>query len=93
LTVLNNVPLENGGSANLILDPTCLKKYERGTLSGEDLHLVQGYYCCEHVLYCPYTCGDKNFFRRATRPNPGTPLDSKPCPFHDGGLAIIDQAI
>ena len=68
-----------------------MKKYERGDLSVRDLHPVQGYLCCEHVLYCPFTCGDKNFFRRARRPNPGRPLDA--CPFNDGGLAIVDQSI
>ena len=93
MTVLNNAPLNDGSSANLILDPACLKRYRRGNLSVRDLHPVQAYLCCEHVLYCPFTCGDKNFFVRAKRSNPGIPLDAEPCPFNDGGLAIVDQSI
>jgi hypothetical protein len=95
LTILNNVPIRFGvSSVDLILDPICLGRYNFGGLGNINLRLVQGYYCCEHVLYCPFSCTDKNFFVRATSLNrrTGIPLDAEICPFIDGGLPLIAQA-
>ena len=78
--------------ADLMLDPICLGRYNSGRLAEINLRLVEGYYCCEHVLYCPYSCGDKNFFQRAIPPDPGIPLSQLPCPFNDGGRAYTDLA-
>ena len=86
LTVIHNVP---GTSINLILDSKCLEKYNSGCTDKIQLHPVLG--CCEHVLYCPFTCGHKIFFKKA-KPGSGQPIDMYPCPFHDGGRAIPDEA-
>jgi hypothetical protein len=89
LTIIENVPIRDG-VVNLMLDPRCLEKYNSDRFREIKLRQVQDYHCCEHVLYCPFTCSDKNFFVRAIPPDTGIPLGA--CPFHDGGCAYTDQA-
>ena len=93
LTVLNNVTAKNGVPVNLILDQKCFEKFNRGKMRDINLHTVLEYHCCEHVLYCPFTCNDNNFFVRATKGCGGTPVGDTSCPFHDGGRGISDGVI
>ena len=92
LTVLHNVTAKNGVPVHLILDRKCLEKYKRGNMKDINLHKVLEYHCCEHVLYCRFTCHDHNFFVKAKQGH-GTSVGSYPCPFNDAGRGISDTTI
>ena len=93
LTVINNyTPRGSGLSLNLMLDPICLTKFQNGHHDQIQLRPILGYYCCYHVIYCPFTCNDKNFLKLAVPPEIGRSLNGYPCPFNDGGSAEYSRA-
>ena len=96
LTLLRNVPLNKYESINIILDPECLDLYHRqkGSLSGIQRRLAGPYQVSQHVVYCPFTCQHKHYFKRAsgTPDDSGTSLSGLACPFNDGGKAKPQSA-
>ena len=86
LTLITNYQTRDGRSIDLILDTTCLTKFNISGIDEIDLHIELGYYCCEHVFHHVFTCNDKIFFKRAP-PGQGQPICSFRCPFNDAGRA------
>ena len=77
---------------DLILDSTCNEKLINGRFNEIKLRLILGYYCCEHVVYCPFTCRDNNFFKKMEYYEEGRSLHGFPCPFNDGGISDPSKA-
>lgn len=76
----------DGRLIDLILDTTCLTRFNITGIDEINLHIELGYNCCEHVFHHAFTCNDKIFFKRA-QPGQGQPICSFRCPFNDAGRA------
>ena len=91
LHIFHNYNIGRGRSINLILDSTCRTLERNGRLNEIQLRDILGYYCCPHVVYCPFTCGDKMFFKKAESREAGRSIYRLPCPFNDGGSAKASE--
>ena len=92
LTLLQNfIPPGQWQRISLILDPECLNRFNRqnGSLIGVQLRYAGPYQVCQHVVYCPFTCQHKHYFKKASGipDDSGTSLSGLACPFNDGGKA------
>ena len=92
LYLFNNYNIGGGRLVNLILDSRCRTLLVNRRFNEIHLRVILGYHCCQHVVYCPFTCGDKIFFKKADYQEVGNSIYGFPCPFRDGGSSIPAQA-